>query len=853
MKHTFIILTIALAISACGGEESTPPQDVIPPVPDMKQAPIVNPVILPNALRVASLLTIDLSNAIIDTNGSSELSSVVLRSDSSPSCDTSLKFEGKRITVTAKADVDSPVLCSYDYTAKSGQYSAQSILAFGVTQSGALTPTLSWLGGEGTIGESITVSITQTGSLGDAVTVLGDDNATVNVDSDAKTITFMGTSLGVTRVMYTLTNGKDVQIGVVDFTISEDINIAPTALRGAAVMAKSKSTTFDLAYFPGFNGAPTESLVQDYHSDGSNSGVQKLKIQTIIPALGIKAEIIQPLSINVTTTAPGSFPIYYLVTDGDGGYAYNLIEITVEGTSGNFMLRDAHYELKTSPFTRTLPINTTLFAQTSSGISQFELMAESVKITNKRPIGSSYNPTATQTANSTVINYTSTSQQKGMSNITYELKDKLTGIVVEGHILVNMDYGDDQLPFFSHIWKSGLHDNNDILKHGIKVERGAYCDGTTCDSNKTKWEWRQSGDTVMTSVGQYATYTVQYFPCGYESLELIATPVGTMIVNGITKDVEGLPVRQSWKSSTLPEIIFDQTTAKEDEKIKFQLHSCSTDTYRIVIDNGKDRKGKAQNDYPAKIRGIDGSLTSILDINIPKDTFKVFTLKVGDINGKPKGGLKNTIHISVNNNELLSKDIIFTTLTSPNVACANRYGHMENLLDPRESMSQYNNTTRPYLNCEVQSNYGSRVFPPSTDNNEEWKLLESGHIGEFLYLYCSDKFGKDARPVRDNELISITNRNNTSYKYPQGFSNIRPTIDNPQPYSWYVQNTIFRFPHGWCWYNNQDGAGSAQHCPGNNLSWVRQPRLFRPISFLHSETANEHADHWGSLTLCGFD
>ncbi|MGR6859365.1 hypothetical protein ACU5EH_02945 [Aliivibrio salmonicida] len=545
-RHIAPLITLSgtLLISGCGDDNATPEFEV-PPPSEVATSLTVHPVMLLAAIPASQSTMISMSSSIQGVTGKGELT-LSLTDQSSPSCDVSPVVEGHNVTMHPSMNDDTQsALCSYDYTvAESGQ-SAQSTLSFAVSNTQSVTPALSWIGGIGSVGDAIEATITAAGVLSADVIVLGDKTETINVDVTGKTITFTGTVVGVTRVMYTLTNGSDVQVGVVDFTVSEDITVAPTAARGDAVLPTTTSEkTYDLTNFTPISGGAPISLVQARDSDGTGTGTTGLSITKVLPALGINASVVAPLSIKVTATRSGVFPIYYLVSDGLGGMAYNMVNVVVEGPAG-LLVRDARYSLEPTGTARTLTIDTADFVTTSSGVAQLELVPGSIKITSKQaPSSTGYIATAAQVASTTAITYSYTGNNKnGISNITYKIKDKLTNLITDGNIFVSVG---NQLPQLTSMTVTGVAAGASPTV-GTPLKGVAVCDTATgCELSKTKWEWRQSGDAVLTGVGpSQSDYTVQSF-FEVDTLELRTTPVGTFTANGVTKDVEGLPTVMQW-------------------------------------------------------------------------------------------------------------------------------------------------------------------------------------------------------------------------------------------------------------------------------------------------------------------
>ncbi|EJN6713486.1 hypothetical protein NQN45_004371, partial [Vibrio vulnificus] len=245
------ILSIPIAISGCNSESGND-GDTTNPNPAAK-APMASPILLTSPLPTNMASTIDLSSAITPGDGDNNvLTQLTLRSQASEGCESLPLLDGNRITLTpTDPNNDNVVMCSYDYTVGEGKLSATSTLAFAAVDGKTLTPSLPWLGGVGSVGEAIEVTVAAEGALNANVIVLGDTTTDPDVDTTAKTITFTGNELGVTRVMYTVTDptSNETKVGIIDFTVSAGINTAPTASRGDITIAKDTVTTITLSSF----------------------------------------------------------------------------------------------------------------------------------------------------------------------------------------------------------------------------------------------------------------------------------------------------------------------------------------------------------------------------------------------------------------------------------------------------------------------------------------------------------------------------------------------------------------------------------------------------------------------------
>ncbi|EPI2027084.1 hypothetical protein ACSYON_004307, partial [Vibrio vulnificus] len=186
------ILSIPIAISGCNSESGND-GDTTNPNPAAK-APMASPILLTSPLPTNMASTIDLSSAITPGDGDNNvLTQLTLRSQASEGCESLPLLDGNRITLTpTDPNNDNVVMCSYDYTVGEGKLSATSTLAFAAVDGKTLTPTLPWLGGVGSVGEAIEVTVAAEGALNANVIVLGDTTTDPDVDTTAKTITFTG-------------------------------------------------------------------------------------------------------------------------------------------------------------------------------------------------------------------------------------------------------------------------------------------------------------------------------------------------------------------------------------------------------------------------------------------------------------------------------------------------------------------------------------------------------------------------------------------------------------------------------------------------------------------------------------
>ncbi|EPI2027261.1 hypothetical protein ACSYON_004489, partial [Vibrio vulnificus] len=238
---------------------------------------------------------------------------------------------------------------------------------------------------------------------------------------------------------------NETKVGIIDFTVSADINTAPTASRGDITIAKDTVTTITLSSFTQPNGS-SGSLVTDRDYSGNDTGHAGLTIHNLVAPLGV--ELTDPtegdLSFTVKTTRPGVFPVFYSITDGDGGYASNYIWVATEGDAG-LIVRDASFNLEPTTNARELTIDVADFAQVSSGVAQLSIEGTPAITNQQAPSSTGYNATVTSTGTKVTYRYAGNSKA-GMSNITYQLKDAATGLIADGNIYISVG---DRLPAFT--------------------------------------------------------------------------------------------------------------------------------------------------------------------------------------------------------------------------------------------------------------------------------------------------------------------------------------------------------------------------------------------------------------------
>ncbi|EJN6713447.1 hypothetical protein NQN45_004322, partial [Vibrio vulnificus] len=175
--------------------------------------------------------------------------------------------------------------------------------------------------------------------------------------------------------------------------------------------------------------------------------------------------------------------------------------------------------------------------------------------------------------------------------------------------------------------------------------------------------------------------------------------VGTYNDNGQIKEVEGIPVKMSWVSPDALTAHLSKASAKEGEEVTLTLSACQAGTATVAINTGLDRQNRAQTDALAKIKDGSSNVAS-KTVNLDANGEATLTLVA------PKGGLKSTISIT-SGGKSATEHVTFSTITSPDVSVANRYGHMLNYVDSPDGVWRYH---RAILFEEAKHLTGARAL-----------------------------------------------------------------------------------------------------------------------------------------------
>ncbi|WP_299143145.1 hypothetical protein [uncultured Vibrio sp.] len=313
------LCVIALGISAltaCGGGSDDSGSTSQPQQPSSPlEVPIEASVIQSKALvNIESQTTVK-----VDSNIDFRLTSVTQLSSGSD-CDV-ISIEGMTFTTLSTLVGE----CRFEYKVEpveqdiyAGQASSLARVSVSETADNNTLPNLS----ETTnIDSAVTIDLSEELNseldtsiyiVSEEVTLLG--AGSVEVDSLNNTITYTPIDIGVTRIMYSMSNGSSTKLGNIDVAVSDTGNTPPIAndyIREGK-LAKDMSVEIGLT---------------DYVSDAEDS-----VILDTVRAYNAEAEItsITEHTFTFQSSEPGPHEVAYTVTDGRGGYAVGQVYIEVE-------------------------------------------------------------------------------------------------------------------------------------------------------------------------------------------------------------------------------------------------------------------------------------------------------------------------------------------------------------------------------------------------------------------------------------------------------------------------------------------------------------------------------------------
>ncbi|MEZ9270035.1 DUF1566 domain-containing protein [Vibrio cyclitrophicus] len=313
MKEIIITLCSTISLFGCGEGSDSSSQTTQPTSPSE-----VN--IEASVVQSKALVDIESQTVVkVDSDIDFRLTSVNLVSDGT-ACEVT-SVEGMTFT-TLSAQVGE---CQFEYKVEpveqdvySGQASSLARVSVSETADNNTLPNLS----ETTNVETpVTIDLSEEFSddldtsiytVSEEVTLLG--SGSVEVDSLNNTITYSPADIGVTRIMYSMSDGSSTKLGNIDVAVSDTGNTPPIAndyIRKGK-LAKDMSVEIDLT---------------DYVSDAEDS-----VILDSVRAYNAETEITSTSKHTFTfqSSEAGPHEVSYTVTDGRGGYAVGQVYLEVE-------------------------------------------------------------------------------------------------------------------------------------------------------------------------------------------------------------------------------------------------------------------------------------------------------------------------------------------------------------------------------------------------------------------------------------------------------------------------------------------------------------------------------------------
>ena len=315
LKSCVIALGIS-ALAACGGSSGDSGSTSQPQQPS---SPLEVP-IEASVIQSKALVNIESQTIVkVDSDIDFRLTSVTQVSNGNY-CDV-ISIEGMTFT-TLSTEVGE---CQFEYKVEpveqdvyAGQASSLARVSVSETADNNTLPNLS----ETTdIDSAVTIDLSEELNseldtsiyiVSEEVTLLG--AGSVEVDSLNNTITYTPIDIGVTRIMYSMSDGSSTKLGNIDVAVSDTGNTPPIAndFIREGKLAKDMSVEIDLT---------------DYVSDAEDS-----VILDTVRAYNAEAEITSTTEHTFTfqSSEPGPHEVAYTVTDGRGGYSVGQVYIEVE-------------------------------------------------------------------------------------------------------------------------------------------------------------------------------------------------------------------------------------------------------------------------------------------------------------------------------------------------------------------------------------------------------------------------------------------------------------------------------------------------------------------------------------------
>ncbi|MCG6303605.1 hypothetical protein K6U21_05275 [Vibrio vulnificus] len=148
--------------------------------------------------------------------------------------------------------------------------------------------------------------------LSDDLTILGQGTATADITTN--TILFTPSDIGVSRILYSMSDGSVTKLGEVDVAVSGSENTPPYAMNYQydGTLAKGMVATIDLT-----------DLVSDVEDAVILDSVSAYNAEVLITSANEH-------TFTFKSSDPGTHQVAYTITDGRGGYDVAQVEIVVE-------------------------------------------------------------------------------------------------------------------------------------------------------------------------------------------------------------------------------------------------------------------------------------------------------------------------------------------------------------------------------------------------------------------------------------------------------------------------------------------------------------------------------------------
>ena len=277
--------------------------------------------------------TVSLQSSVIDPQGLKvTLESVVPQSKD---CAAPISINSEELSFTL--EYSTPSLCTYRYTVKNHPSTQKNPSAHTsdlqdtvseadsyVLSSDSEKVLLQPISKTTVIDNALDIKITppEGYSLDPEVIQLGDGN--IIVDSDENTIVFEPSLIGVTRIIYTLSNeNADIKAGEIFVSVSETGNHPPDV---------PYMIDLNLSYKPGFFLTGTEYTINisEFISDADGDPLQLTQAESWTSEVSLTdPNDIDNLSFNFKPDSSGIHYVSYLISDRKGGYSVGSAQIQV--------------------------------------------------------------------------------------------------------------------------------------------------------------------------------------------------------------------------------------------------------------------------------------------------------------------------------------------------------------------------------------------------------------------------------------------------------------------------------------------------------------------------------------------